>query len=50
MEMALAWGYGCGNVVGVQLCLWLRAIALAEAYGIRIWVQLRAMAMAMGRV
>ena len=50
MGIALAWVYSYGNVVGVRLCLWLRAIALAEAYGIRIWVQLRAMAMAMARV
>ena len=48
MDMALAWDYGYGNVVGVRLCLWLRAIALAEAYGVGIWVELRAMAM--GRV
>ena len=46
MDMALARGYGCGNVVGVRLCLWLRAIALAESYGVGIWVQLRAMSMA----
>ena len=46
MDMALAWGYGYGNVVGVQLCLWFRAIALAEAYGVGIWVQLRAMVIA----
>ena len=50
MDMALAWDYGYGNVVGVRLCLWPMAIALTEAYGIGIWVQLRAMAMAMGRV
>ena len=50
MDMALAWGYGYGNVVGARLCVWLRAISLAESYGVGIWVQLRAMAMAMGRV
>ena len=43
-------GLRYGNVVRVLLCQWLRAIALAEAYGVGIWVQLRAMAMAMGRV
>ena len=48
MYMAVAWGYVYGNVVGVRLCLWLRGIALAEAYGVGIWVELRAMAM--GRV
>ena len=46
MGIALAWVYGYGNVVWVRLCLWFSAIALAEAYGVGIWVQLRAMSMA----
>ena len=50
MGIALAWVYGYGNVVWVRLCLWLSAIALDEAYGVGIWVQLRAMAVAMARV
>ena len=42
MGSIMAYGYGYGH--GLEL--WLRAIALAEVYGLGKWVQLRALGIA----